>query len=114
MHETMVAQSILETILAEASKIKTKPLSAKISCGQLNPLNDEVMRFAFQAAAKDTVCEGMELDIVHIPLKCTCKNCGKTYDLNIYSPGCADCESTEFEIGKDASLLLEEIEFEDD
>ena len=113
MHETMVAKSVLETILAEVSKINAKPLSAKISCGQLNPINDEVMNFAFEAAAKGTVCEGMKLEIVHIPLKATCKNCSKTYDFNIYSPVCADCQSTEFVIGKDAPLLLEEIEFED-
>ena len=113
MHETMVAQNVLKTILAEASKINAKPLSAKISCGQLNPINEDILNFAFEAAAKGTVCEGMKLEIVHIALKATCKNCGKTYNFNIYSPVCAGCESTEFDIGKDAPLLLEEIEFED-
>ncbi len=113
MHETMVAQSVLKIILAEASKINVKPLSAKISCGQLNPINEEIMTFAFEVAAKNTVCQGMKLNIVHIPLKATCKKCGKTHDFNIYSPVCAACESTEFVIGKDAPLLLEEIEFED-
>ena len=113
MHETMVAQTVLKMILTEASKINTKPLSAKISCGQLNPLNDEIMNFAFEVAAKNTACQGMKLNIVHIPLKATCKKCGKTYDFNIYSPVCAGCGNTRFDIGSDAPLLLEEIEFED-
>ncbi len=113
MHETMVAKNVLNMILTEASKINAIPLSAKISSGQLNPLNEEILNFAFEVAAKNTVCQGMKLNIVHIPLKATCKKCGKTYDFNIYSPVCAGCESTEFVIGKDAPLLLEEIEFED-
>jgi hydrogenase nickel incorporation protein HypA/HybF len=113
MHETMVAQSVLKIIITEASKVNAKPLSAKISCGQLNPINEDILNFAFEAAAKNTVCQGMKLNIVQIPLKATCKKCGKTYDFNIYSTVCADCESTEFVIGKDAPLLLEEIDFED-
>jgi hydrogenase nickel incorporation protein HypA/HybF len=113
MHETMVAKSILSAIMVQADKLNTRPVSAKISCGQLNPINDEILNFAFEAAAKDTICEGMKLDIVHIPLKSTCKKCGKNFDFDIYSPACANCGSQDFEIGPDAPLLLEEIEFED-
>jgi hydrogenase nickel incorporation protein HypA/HybF len=113
MHETMVAHSILSTVSAEATKLGAKPISAKISCGQLNPINDEVLNFAFEAAAKGTVCEGMKLEVVHIALKATCKKCGSSFDFDIYSPTCLDCGSGEFEITPDAPLLLEEIEFED-
>ena len=113
MHETIVAQSVLSTISAQAAKLSAKPISAKISCGQLNPINDETLSFAFEVAAKGTVCEGMKLDVVHIALKSTCKKCGKGFDFDIYSPACANCGSQDFEIGPDAPLLLEEIEFED-
>lgn len=44
MHETMIAESILAGISAEAAKIEAKPISAKISCGQLNHINDEILR----------------------------------------------------------------------
>jgi hydrogenase nickel incorporation protein HypA/HybF len=109
----MVARSILSAILAQAAKLNAKPISAKISCGQLNPINDEVLNFAFEVVVKGTVCERMKLEVVHIPLKATCKRCGKKFDFDIYSPACANCESEDFEIGPDAPLLLEEIEFED-
>ncbi len=113
MHETMIAQSIVEAISEEAAKLDAKPIGARISCGQLNPINDEVLNFAFEIAAKDSVCRGMKLQIVHIPLKGKCKNCGNTFDFDIYSGGCAACKSNEFDIKPDAPLLLEEIEFED-
>ena len=113
MHETMVAQSIHDAIVAEAKKQGAKPVGAKISCGQLNPINDDVLNFAFEIAAKGTVCEGMELEIVHIPLSVTCKQCEKIFNFDIYSPICPECESIEFDISPDAELLLEEIEFQD-
>ena len=113
MHETMIAQTIVEAISKEAAKHDAKPITAKISCGQLNPINDEVLNFAFEIAAKDTVCRDMKLAIVHILLKGKCKKCGETFDFDIYSPGCPACKSNDFGIEPDAPLLLEEIEFED-
>ncbi len=111
MHETMVARSILSAILAQADELGAKPISAKISCGQLNPINDEVLNFAFEVASDGTVCEQMKLEVIHIPLAATCKMCGKSFDFDIYSPACADCGSEDFKIAPDAPLLLEEIEF---
>jgi len=65
MHETMIAESLLATISDEAAKQNAKPISAKISCGMLSAVNDEILCFAFQAVAKGTPCEGMRLKIEH-------------------------------------------------
>jgi hydrogenase nickel incorporation protein HypA/HybF len=111
MHEMMIAQSIHGAIVEEANKRNLKPVGAKISCGQLNPINDDSLNFAFEIAANGTVCEGVVLEIVHIPLSAKCKKCEKFFDFDIYSPICPECESIEFEFSPDAELLLEEIEF---
>ena len=113
MHETVVAQSIFETILQHANELGKKPVSTKMSCGQLNPINDEVMNFAFEAAAKGSVCEGMTLHIEHIPLKAKCNECGEVFSFDIYAGGCTKCQSMDIKFEPDAPLLLEEIEFED-
>jgi len=65
MHETMLAENLLSAILEEARKQNAKPVSAKISCGMLSMVNDEILCFAFDAAAKGTLCEGMRLEIEH-------------------------------------------------
>ena len=114
MHETAVAESILRTIIAEADKAGAKPVSAIISCGQFNAINDEVMGFAFETAAAGTVCESMTLNIKHIPLRATCKKCKVVFEFDVYKPACSQCESTKFDFEPDAPLLLETIEFEDD
>lgn len=113
MHETMVAQSIFETILEQAKKYNTTAVSATISCGQFNPINDDVLNFAFEVIAKDTPCAGMTLEIIHIPLKAVCKNCKNEFDFDIYKPMCPKCDNCEFDFAKDAELLLENIELKD-
>lgn len=113
MHETAVAESILQTILEQAEKVGARPVSATISCGQFNALNDEVMQFAFEAAAADTVCRHTKLNIKHIPLQAKCRQCGETFVFDVYKPVCSQCDGAEFDFQPDAPLLLEEIEFEE-
>jgi len=112
MHETMVAEGLLAAILAETAKQNAKPTATTISCGMLNAINDEVLRFAFEAIAKDTACEGMKLQIEHKPIEGQCKDCGQKFDVKLLDPRCAKCGSYEFDLLPDAPLLLEEIEFE--
>jgi hydrogenase nickel incorporation protein HypA/HybF len=112
MHETMVAESLLTIISFESKKQNAKPVSAKISCGMLNVINNEVLCFAFEAIAKDTPYEGMKLEIEHKPIQGKCRNCGETFDFELCRPKCPKCKSDEFDLLPDAPLVLEEIEFE--
>ncbi len=93
MHETMVAHSLLTSISTEAEKLNATPLTAKISCGTLNAINDEVLCFAFEAIAKDTICEGMKLQIEHKPMQGRCKKCDEFFDFEVNHPNCKKCGS---------------------
>lgn len=112
MHEMTVAQSLLAQILDEAAKQNAKPILAKISCGKLNALNDEILSFAFDAIAKDTLCQGVKLEIEHKPLQAKCKTCNHVFEIEFSKPQCEKCNGQEFELLPDAPLILEEIEFQ--
>jgi hydrogenase nickel incorporation protein HypA/HybF len=114
MHEMMVAQNLLATISDEAAKHKAKPIGAKISCGKLNPVNDEALCFAFEAIAKGTLCEGMKLEVEHKPIQAKCKNCSQDFNIEFSCPKCSKCGSENFELLPDVPLILEEIEFQTD
>ena len=114
MHETMVAQSLMAVISDEAEKHGAKPIGAKISCGMLNPVNDEVLCFAFDAIAKGTPCEGVKLQIDHKPIRAQCRGCNRNFDIEPSCPRCPKCASEDFELLADAPLVLEEIEFDTD
>ena len=112
MHEMMVAESLLATISAETAKQNAKPVNARISCGILNAINDEVLCFAFEAIARGTPCEGMKLEIEHKPMQGRCKNCNQSFDIEFRCPKCPKCVSKDFDLLPDAPLLLEQIEFQ--
>ena len=112
MHEAMVAENVLNSILETAKTQEGKPVRAVISCGQINAINDEVMEFAFEAAAAGTICEGMKLEVKHMLLKATCRLCDCEFEFDLYDPQCSKCGESDFAIGDDAPLLLEEIEFD--
>jgi len=114
MHESMLAQNLLGAISEEAEKHQAKPVIARISCGELSAVNDEVLGFAFEIVARGTVCEGLELEIEHKPIQGKCNRCGHTFSIDLDNPECTECGSGEFTLLPDAPLLLEEIEFQTD
>ena len=113
MHETAVAQSLIEVISHEAEKRRARPIRAKMSCGQLNAVNDEVLSFAFEAAAQGTGCEGMNLQIEHKTLQAECLACSHGFAVDLADVRCPSCGAENFRLLPDAPLLLEEIEFEE-
>ena len=112
MHETAVAQGLIDAILQEAEKQNARPTRAKMSCGQLNAVNDEVLCFAFEAIAQGTTCEGMTLEIEHKPIQARCRACDRTFFVDLTAARCPHCGSDDFELLPDAPLVLDEIEFE--
>ncbi len=114
MHEMMVAQSLITIISDEAAKHNARPVGAKISCGTLNPVNDEALRFAFEAIGKDTPCEGIAIEIEHKPIGARCRKCNEGFHVELSHPACPKCGDDSFELLPDAPLLLEEIDFETD
>jgi hydrogenase nickel insertion protein HypA len=113
MHEMMVAQSLMAIISNEAAKHDAKPVVARISCGMLNPINDEAFRFAFEAIAKDTSYEDLKFQIEHKPIRARCAICKVEFEIELSHPECP-CGSENFELLPDAPLILEEIDFQTD
>jgi hydrogenase nickel incorporation protein HypA/HybF len=114
MHEVVVAQSLFSMISAEAAKRSAKPISAKVSCGVLNAVNDDVLCFAFDSIARGTACEGMKLEIEHKQMKGRCNSCAEVFEVEFSQPDCPKCGGEDFELQPDAALMLEEIEFSAD
>ncbi len=112
MHETAVAQSLVDLIAQESQNRHARPVRAKISCGELNAINDEALSFAFEAIAQGTPCEGMMLEIEHKGLQAKCRTCGSVFAVDWANVMCPSCGGGDFDLLPDAPLLLEQIEFE--
>lgn len=112
MHETAVAQGLVETICQEAAQRAARPVRAKMSCGLLNAVNDEVLSFAFEVVAKGTACEGVVLSIEHKAMQARCKVCDRVFSVDLSKTQCTHCAGRDFELLPDPPLMLDEIEFE--
>jgi len=112
MHETMLAQNIASAIRAEADKQEGKPVGAKITCGFLSAVNDELLSEAFGYICKGTSLEGMKLYIEHRPMRGVCSRCKKEFNVELSNSKCVSCGSDDFELLPEAPVILEEIEFE--
>ncbi|MGA2071402.1 MAG: hydrogenase maturation nickel metallochaperone HypA [Sedimentisphaerales bacterium] len=113
MHEASIAQALFEAIYAEAKKQKGKPVAAKIGCGAFSGVNDEALRFAFEAISERTVCKNLKLTIEQKPIQARCKKNGHIYVLDLHKSRCPKCRCADFELLPDEPLLLEEITFEE-
>ena len=114
MHEASVAQYVLEAISKISEERQVRPKSALVSCGQLNALNNEAFALAFKAIAQGTLCEGLHLEIKHIPFRARCQACEQEFDIGTHTSACVHCGQDDFMLLPDAPLLLETIEFEED
>jgi hydrogenase nickel incorporation protein HypA/HybF len=115
MHEMMVADSLLRIILQQCQDREARAIGVKISCGQLNAINDDVLGFALEAIAKGTACEGIRLEVEHKPLQAECRHCGQVYGhaLDADLPRCPGCGGADFRLLPDSPLVLETIEFQE-
>lgn len=112
MHELTLANQVHKMIGVETEKYNAKPVAAKISCGSMTVVNDELLLEAFEAVAKGTMNEGLKLEISHKPLKGLCRACNKKFDIDLSKIKCKFCNSKDIELLPDAPFILEEIEFE--
>jgi hydrogenase nickel incorporation protein HypA/HybF len=112
MHEMSIAQSLFSVISGEVRKYKAKPVSARISCGIFNAVNEQLLKEAIAAISEGTDCEGIKIKIEQKPLKGICRDCGKEFEVDFKRGRCPGCGKDDFELQPDAPLVLEEIEFE--
>ena len=75
MHELSIAQEIIENVVKSAQEHNAKKVeSITLDIGKLLLLNSDQLTFGLELLSKDTICEGMKIEINIIPAKIRCKN----------------------------------------
>lgn len=113
MHEMSVAQSILKIVLAEAQKNgASKVKTVRIRAGELRGIVQEHLAFFFEFITKDTIAEGLTLEVEYVPIKGVCKSCEHTFMVKNYEFICPECESKDVDTIQGMELAVKEIEIE--
>ena len=75
MHELSIAQEIIESAVKSAQEHNAENVeSITLNIGKLLMINPEQLKFGLELLSKDTICEGMEIEIEFIPVKIKCKS----------------------------------------
>lgn len=80
MHEMSITQSIVAIVAEQAGSRKVVRVTLEI--GKLSALMPEAIRFCFDIVAEGSPLAGAALDIIEIPGRANCLDCGATISLN--------------------------------
>jgi len=113
VHELSIAQSILDTVVAEAEQHQVeRVLSVRLRIGELTAIVRDALTFSFEIIAKDTCAEGAVLDIEHVPWQVRCGGCQLAYAVQRNELACPRCGASGGETIAGRELQILEIDVE--
>ncbi len=74
MHEMGITQSIVAIVAEQAAGRKVKRVTLEI--GMLSAIMPDAIRFCFDVVAQGSALDGAALDIIEIPGRARCHECG--------------------------------------
>jgi hydrogenase nickel incorporation protein HypA/HybF len=109
MHEMGITQSIVAIVAEQAGARKVRRVTLEI--GKLSPIMPDAVRFCFDVVAQGTVLGGAALDIIEIPGRARCLDCGGEVALTDIVGRCG-CGSRKLERLAGEELNIKSMELE--
>jgi hydrogenase nickel incorporation protein HypA/HybF len=96
MHELGIANSVLDAVRTEMSLHPgTYPCKVGVRIGEMAAIDQEALRFCFEAIILDTDLKSLELEIEVCPRRHRCQACGRDFVVHDYDSRCPQCASLE-------------------
>jgi len=111
MHEMGITQSIVAIVAEQAAGRKVTRITLEI--GKLAAIMPDAIRFCFDIVAKNCSLDGAKLDIVEIPGRARCLDCGADVLLTAIYERCS-CGSNRLERISGEELNIKSMEVETD
>jgi hydrogenase nickel incorporation protein HypA/HybF len=111
MHEMGITQSIVAIVAEQAAGRKVTRVTLEI--GKLAAIMPDAIRFCFDIVAKDSALDGAALDIIEVPGRARCLDCGSDVLLTAIFGRC-NCGSNRLEriSGEELNIKSMEVEME--
>jgi hydrogenase nickel incorporation protein HypA/HybF len=111
MHEMGITQSIVAIVAEQAAGRKVTRVTLEI--GKLAAIMPDAIRFCFDIVAKDSALDGATLDIIEVPGRARCLDCGSNVSLTAIFERC-NCGSNRLEriSGEELNIKSMEVEME--
>ena len=113
MHELYVTESLLNTVLHEAKKVKaTRVRAINLKIGEFSGIEEECIRFFFEIISKETPAHGAKLNISYERAKFKCSVCKREFERIAFRFSCPACGACGLLTEGAGGLLIESIEVE--
>lgn len=116
MHELSIAQSLIELVCDHATRERASRVRAiHLRLGELSGFR-RALCFCFDAAARDTACEGARLEIEDVPLTVHCAQCDAVKRPQArYNFRCPTCgmPTPKVVTGREMQVIAVELGYED-
>jgi hydrogenase nickel incorporation protein HypA/HybF len=89
MHEMGIANAVLEAVRTEAARYPgTYPCKVGVRIGELAAVDQDALRFCFEAITRETDLESLQLEIEICPRRHRCNACGQKFIVQDYNFQC--------------------------
>ena len=115
MHELSIVRSVLASAFeCSAAHDHRSIVRVTLQVGANRHVVPELLRFAFDAAAKDTQAEGADLCWSELPLIVECRKCASRFEPKDVFWECPDCGGFDACLLQGDELILESVELAED
>ena len=109
-----IANSVLEAVRTEMSLHPgTCPCKVGVRIGEMAAIDQDALRFCFEAIVLETDLESVELAIEFCPRRHRCQICGHDFVVRDYASRCPQCASLETTCISGDELELAYLEVEE-
>lgn len=108
MHEFGITQNIVAIATNHAQGIPVTRVTLEI--GALSAVMGDAIRFCFDVCSQGTILEGATLDIIDIPGRARCQDCGAEMAIDHPFGLCDTCDSPHLTIIAGEELRIKELE----
>lgn len=113
MHEMSLAEGVLQIIEDSArNNAFTRVRTIWLEVGQLAGVEQEALRFCFDAVTRDTLAQGARLEIVETPGAGLCLECHRVVAVAARYDPCPLCGGFPVEITGGTEMRVKELEVE--
>ena len=114
MHEMGIANSVLEAVRTEMGLHPgTFPCKVGVRIGEMAAIDQDALRFCFEAIIQETDLASLELGIELCPRRHRCQVCGHDFIVREYDSRCPQCATFETKCISGDELELAYLEVEE-
>ncbi|MEW8506395.1 MAG: hydrogenase maturation nickel metallochaperone HypA [Candidatus Thiodiazotropha sp.] len=113
MHEMSLCEGVLQLLEEHAvtqgfSRVKR----VWLEIGALSGVEAEAMLFSFDAVMKESLADGAQLEIIHLPGEAWCMQCSKPVQVSARYQACPACGSYQLQVTGGDEMRVKELEVE--